>query len=33
VRVAEGGKIYEVLVLDDSVEMGKVKGRFGPFVS
>jgi beta-lactamase superfamily II metal-dependent hydrolase len=33
VRVAEGGKTYEVLVLDDSVEMGKVKGRFGPFVS
>jgi beta-lactamase superfamily II metal-dependent hydrolase len=33
VRVAEGGASYEVIVLDDSVEQGKVKARFGPFVS
>lgn len=33
VRVAEGGASYEVLVVDDSVEDGRIKGRFGPFVS
>jgi hypothetical protein len=33
VRVAEGGASYEVIVLDDSVEQGKIKARFGPFVS
>jgi hypothetical protein len=33
VRVAEGGASYEVIVVDDSVEDGKIKGRFGPFMS
>ena len=33
VRVAEGGGSYEVIVVDDAVEDGKVKARFGPFVS
>jgi hypothetical protein len=33
VRVEEGVAKYEVVVLEDGVEMGKVKGRFGPFVS
>jgi hypothetical protein len=32
VRVSPGGGRYEVVVLDDGVEMGKVKWRFGPFV-
>ncbi len=29
VRVSPGGGTYEVVVLEDAVEMGKVKGRFG----
>jgi len=33
IRVSPGGATYEVIVLDDAVEMGKVKARFGPFVS
>ncbi len=33
VRVASGGAEYEVIVLDDSVEEGKVKARFGPYRS
>lgn len=33
VRVRPGGGSYEVMVLDDSVEQGRVKARFGPFVS
>ncbi len=33
VRVSPGGGTYEVVVLEDGVEMGKVKARFGPFVS
>jgi beta-lactamase superfamily II metal-dependent hydrolase len=33
VRVAPGGATYEVVVLEDGVEMGRVKARFGPFVS
>jgi beta-lactamase superfamily II metal-dependent hydrolase len=33
VRVSPGGGTYEVVVLEDAVEMGKVKGRFGVFVS
>ena len=33
VRVAPGGATYEVVVLEDAVEMGKVKARFGPFAS
>jgi hypothetical protein len=31
--VSPGGGTYEVVVLEDGVEMGKVKARFGPFVS
>ncbi len=33
VRVAGGGRSYEVCVLDDGREEGAVKGRFGPFAS
>jgi beta-lactamase superfamily II metal-dependent hydrolase len=33
VRVQPGGASYEVMVLDDSVERGAVKARFGPFAS
>jgi beta-lactamase superfamily II metal-dependent hydrolase len=33
VRVSPGGATYEVFVLDDAVEMGKVKARFGPFAT
>ena len=33
VRVASGGAQYEVIVLDDNVEEGKVKARFGPYRS
>jgi beta-lactamase superfamily II metal-dependent hydrolase len=33
VRVPPGGAQYEVIVLDDSVEDGKVKARFGPYRS
>ncbi len=33
VRVAPGGTQYEVIVLDDTVEDGKVKARFGPYRS
>jgi hypothetical protein len=33
VRVSPGGAEYEVIVLDDSVEEGKVKARFGPYRS
>ena len=33
IRVSPGGATYEVIVLDDAVEMGKVKARFGPFIS
>jgi hypothetical protein len=33
VRVAPGGTEYEVIVLDDTVEDGKVKARFGPYRS
>ena len=33
VRVAPGGATYEVVVLDDAVEIGNVKARFGPFAS
>ena len=33
VRVAPGGKTFEVIVLDDSNEEGTIKGRFGPYLS
>lgn len=33
VRVAPGGKQYEVIVLDDSREDGGVNARFGPYLS
>ncbi len=33
VRVRPGGATYEVIVLDDSVEQGMVKARFGPYTS
>ena len=33
IRVAPGGRSYEVMVLDDAEEQGKVKGRFGPYLS
>jgi hypothetical protein len=33
VRVRPGGVSYEVMVLDDSVEQGRVKARFGPYES
>jgi hypothetical protein len=33
VRVRPGGASYEVMVLDDSVEQGAVKARFGPYES
>jgi hypothetical protein len=33
VRVSEGGKRYEVLVLDDTREQGELKARFGPYES
>ena len=32
-RVAPGGAQYEVIVLDDTVEDGKIKARFGPYQS
>jgi len=31
--VSPGGKQYEVIVLDDSVEEGTVKARFGPYAA
>jgi beta-lactamase superfamily II metal-dependent hydrolase len=33
VRVLPGGDQYEVIVLDDTMEEGKVKARFGPYVA
>ena len=33
VRVSPGGKQYEVIVLDDTVEEGTVKARFGPYTA
>jgi hypothetical protein len=33
VRVQPGGETYGVMVLDDSVERGMVKARFGPYAS
>jgi hypothetical protein len=33
VRVYPGGAQYEVIVLDETVEEGKVKARFGPYQS
>lgn len=33
VRVRPGGAAYEVIVLDDSVEQGLIKARFGPYRS
>jgi hypothetical protein len=33
IRVAPGGRSYEVIVLDDAEEQGKIKGRFGPYLS
>ena len=33
VRVSPGGKQYEVIVLDDAVEEGNVKARFGPYTA
>ena len=33
VRVPPGGATYEVIVLDDSVERGMMKARFGPYRS
>ena len=33
VRVLPGGDRYEVIVLDDTVEEGKIKARFGPYAA
>ena len=33
IRVSPGGKQYEVIVLDDAVEQGNVKARFGPYTA
>jgi hypothetical protein len=33
VRVRPGGGAYEVIVVDDSVEQGAIKARFGPYQS
>jgi beta-lactamase superfamily II metal-dependent hydrolase len=33
IRVSPGGGSYEVMVLDDAVEEGTVKARFGPYLS
>ena len=33
VRVAPGGDSYQVIILDDSLEAGKVKSVHGPYVS
>jgi beta-lactamase superfamily II metal-dependent hydrolase len=33
VRVHPGGARYEVIVLDDSVERGTIKARFGPYLN
>jgi hypothetical protein len=33
VRVANGGNSYELFVLDDTIENGPVKARFGPFTT